>query len=221
MDLALAAINALIAAQRSHQEQEKPTETPQSSHEKENAADATMVTVCGLTLPVDATELCLFDRGICELTEADVAAIARLTRLQLVDFMGNRLTSLPAHLFAHNALLREVRLNINELTSLPEQLFAHNPRLECVLLSHNELSTLPADLLAHNPALEAIDFFWNPELKRVPIAWYRHWSAWTSSSRRQHGRPEVARAVAKNPELLALALEVPVLCDCVTASARH
>lgn len=168
------------------------------------------VTVCGLTVCIDTHVLNLSHRGIRELSADDVAAIARLPWLHTVHLDHNHLSSVPPDLFAHNASLRRVELDFNDLSCVPKELFAHNPALLHVWLSYNELTSLPAELFAHNPALDMLVLSGNPELKRVPIALYRHWSAWSERTRDHCGRQEVADAVAEHPEVLALPLEVPV-----------
>jgi len=186
-------------------------DTPKDNKDEEKPEKPETVTVCGATVRVDATELDLWGRGIMELSAADVAAIARLTRLERVHLGPNQLSTVPADLFAHNPALREVNLENNTLTSLPGELFAHNPALTTVWLGHNRLTSLPADLFAaHHEALQKLGFSVNPELKHVPISFYRHWNAWNCFTRDTCGRGEVACAVADKPQLLDFAFDVPV-----------
>lgn len=186
----------------------KPDDATPKQEETQETRDE--VTVCGVTLGVDATELNLFNRRIKEVTAADVAAVARLTRLRVVYLNRNDLTSVPPELFAHNRALKSVRLDNNQLTAVPADLFAHNRALTHASLVTTKLTSLPAQLFAYNLALKELCFGCNEGLKRVPIAWYRHWTAWSDYSQKHCGRQDVAHFVAAHPEVLDLPLEVPV-----------
>lgn len=144
------------------------------------------VTVCGRSVRSNATDVYLVNRGLKELTHDDVAALAKLPQLECV------------------------RLDFNQLTAVPPDLFAHNPALKVVWLNDNALASLPADLFKHNPLLERVAFSYNAKLERVPIAFYRLWPQWTSTTKSYAGRQDVANFAAAHPAVLDLPLEVPV-----------
>lgn len=226
------AIAAIMASQSTADEKARAiVALIQNPPSKNNVVDS--VVVCGVAVRTDATTLSLLGRSIKKLTADDVAAIARLTKLERLDLQSNRLATLPDDLCKHNPALKSVLLNNNVLTTVPPELFAHNPALKAVLLHDNHLTSVPGELFAHNPALEVLTLAFNhfttlpPELfvhneklrevdfqerglERVPITFYRRWNVWTPSCQQKAGRDDVARFVSAHPEALDLPLEVPV-----------
>jgi len=76
-----------------------------------------------------------------QLTELNVDALCRLTRLQELDASGNHIQTVitVGRCGARLAALKELNLGHNRLTTLPSNLSAMAPNLEILLLSHNEI----------------------------------------------------------------------------------
>ena len=91
-----------------------------------------------------------------QLTELNVDALCRLTRLQELDISGNQIQTVVNNQIqtvvtvgrcgARLTALKEINLGHNRLTTLPTNLSAMAPNLEILLLSHNEITSPAFDV---------------------------------------------------------------------------
>jgi len=83
-----------------------------------------------------------------QLTELNVDALCRLTRLQELDISGNQIQTVVTvgRCGARLTALKEINLGHNRLTTLPTNLSAMAPNLEILLLSHNEITSPAFDV---------------------------------------------------------------------------
>ncbi len=111
--------------------------------ESENPVALTVpetITLHGVEVRLDATELDLFRRGITKLD----SAIGRLTCLEVLRLNRNQLRTLPPEIGALTRL-KVLHLDDNQLQTLPGEIGALTA-LEVVYLMDNQLDTLPSEI---------------------------------------------------------------------------
>ncbi|XP_066263207.1 leucine-rich repeat-containing protein 15-like [Branchiostoma lanceolatum] len=110
-------------------------------------------------LPVNTSNLYVFNTAIAELTEdtfknltrlksISIGAFNALTSLERLYLATNKIHQLPETTFQNTILLSSLSLDGNSITDLPQGIFSQCVRLNNLHLDRNNLTTLPSNIFA-------------------------------------------------------------------------
>ncbi|XP_071817153.1 uncharacterized protein [Apostichopus japonicus] len=97
-------------------------------------------------------------------------AFMDLPKLSMLDFRGNRLTSLTTELKSAWSL-RFVQMIANEISFVDEDAFSNNTRLQGIWLDYNRLSTISYETFLPLPRLVVVSLKYNPWYCDCRIKW--------------------------------------------------